>query len=160
MHVRRGHLTGLPPRPLSFEAEHAPQTPLLHLSPRCTIDVDSLAFSSRACAANLLGPVVAEYLQQHHHAHSADYTRTQNANHDEVALAVPVRAFLGVLRPSRVERVRCQDTAQVSEARYECAGCSHTHLSMAGLENLVCPRHADGHCRSQPESNEQNPAIS
>jgi hypothetical protein len=67
--------------------------------------------------------------------------------------------WLCVLGPSRVERVGGQDTAQVTQTRNKGGGCCHSDFSMAELEDLVGPRHANRHSRSETKANQEHSAV-
>lgn len=66
----------------------------------------------------------------------------------------------GVFWPARVQRVCRRDAAEVPQARHQRGSSGNAHLTVATLEDLVRPRHADRNRRPQPKADKQEAAVS
>ncbi len=68
---------------------------------------------------------------------------TQDPDHDQVALPILSRSRLAIRGPALVQRVRCDDRADVAEARHKSRGGSDPNFAMPPLKDLVRPGHAN-----------------
>lgn len=110
-------------------------------------------------ADDLVAGLVAKDLDEHRHGEAADDTEAQDADHGQVAPAVPVGAGSRVLGPAGVQSVGRGYAAQIPEPRNE-SGCGcDADLAVAALEDLVGPGHADRHGGAEAETNHEKAAV-
>lgn len=142
---------------LAAPAEPKPAKASLHLlATGCAV----LEVVGRPVAADdLVAGLVAKYLDENRHGETADDAEAQDADHGQVAPAVPVGAGSRVLGPAGVQSVGRGYAAQVTEARDEGGGGCDTDLAVAALEDLVCPGHADRHGGAEAETYHEQATV-
>lgn len=70
-----------------------------------------------------------------------------------------MRPSLGIFRPACVQGIGCSDAAKVTQTRHQGGGSSDADLTVATLEDLGAPSHANRHGRPETESNHQETDI-
>ncbi len=99
-------------------------------------------------------------MKQRSHDKTAGNAHAENSNHGEVAVSVLVRALGSVLGPTRVQGVGRRDAPEVAEARDKGRRGGDSNLTVAALEDLVGPGHADRDGRAEAEADHQQAAVS
>jgi hypothetical protein len=131
------------------------ETTLLTLSSGSTI----LKLTGRV-GLKLAAGWVAKVRKKSLHKERADDAHAQDSDHGVVALAVLARTGGGVLRPAGVESIGGHNTTQITQTGNESSSSSNSHFSVALLEDLGTPGHADWHRGTKTETNHEKTSVS
>ena len=126
------------PQPTRDPSPQPMQPPLPHLPPGSPINRPLI----------ITTPIPPIHKAQHNlHEPGRDNTRPENPNHDQVTLPIlltPRR--LVVTLPARIQRIRREDTAQITESGDNSRRSGYADLAVSRLEDLRRPRHGYRDC--------------